>query len=265
MRSTLITTLAALLGAEAILANPITFVPRSSKGGAASLRKNGLSIPLSDNNSLDSAATNYTANWAGAVLVGSGFQSVVGTFTVPTPKIPPGGTPDTRYEGSAWVGLDGSTCRTAILQTGINWSVQGDSVSFEPWYEWWPDTAHIFSGFEVRGGDQIKLTATASSTSAGSVLIQNLSTGKEVSQSFSGESDLLCETNAEWIVEDFKRGGNSVPFADFRSVTFTGASATTSEGTVGLSGATIMDIRQDNKVLTSSSISGSSSVTVSYL
>ena len=43
--------------------------------------------------------------------------------------------------------------------------------------------------FAVKAGDQIKMTATATSTSAGSVTLQNLSTGKSVSKSFSGETN----------------------------------------------------------------------------
>ena len=55
-----------------------------------------------------------------------------------------------------------------------------------------------------------------------------------------------------------------VPFANFGTVTFTGASATlVSGGSVGPGSATIIDIEQSNKVLTSCSAS-SSSVTCSY-
>lgn len=108
------------------------------------------------------------------------------------------------------------------------------------------------------------MTVTASSKTGGTAVIQNQSTGKSVSHTFSSQSASLCETNAEWIVEDFSSSGGLVPFADFDSVTFTGASATTSSGTVGVSGATIFDIRQNSDVLTSCSTSGSSSVTCSY-
>jgi hypothetical protein len=61
--------------------------------------------------------TEYSSNWAGAILIGSGYTSVTGTFTVPTPS--------TAGSGSAWVGIDGDTCDTAILQTGIDWTKSG--------------------------------------------------------------------------------------------------------------------------------------------
>ncbi|KAJ6576837.1 peptidase A4 family-domain-containing protein [Mycena sp. CBHHK59/15] len=38
----------------------------------------------------------------------------------------------------------------------------------------------------------------------------------------------LCQENAKWIVEDFEENGSLVPFANFGTVSFTGAKATTS-------------------------------------
>jgi hypothetical protein len=65
-------------------------------------------------------------------------------------------------------------------------------------------------------------------------------------------------------VEDYEEGDSLVPLANFGTVTFSGASATTGSGSVGPSGATIIDIEQNGQVLTSSSVSGSS-VTVKYV
>jgi hypothetical protein len=126
--------------------------------------------------------------------------------------------------------------------------------------------AYDFSGFSISAGDQIKMTASATSTSAGSVTLTNLSTGKTVTHSFSGESGKLCQTDAEWIVEDFESGNSLVPFANFGTVTFTGASVTTNSGsTQGVSGAQILDIKQSNTVHTDCSVSGSSTVTCKYV
>ena len=212
------------------------------------------------------AHVQYSSNWAGAVLIGNGYTSVTGTIIVPTPKVPSGGSSGTQYAASAWVGIDGDTCETAILQTGVDFFAQGSTVSFNAWYEWYPDISYDFSGLAINAGDEIRMTVTATSGGAGGkALVENLTTGKSASHSFSGESDVLCETNAEWIVEDFSSSSGLVPFADFDTVTFTDASVTTGSGKVGVSGATIMDIRQSNKVLTQCGTSGSSSVTCSYV
>lgn len=93
---------------------------------------------------------------------------------------------------------------------------------------------------------------------------QNVSKGQTVTHTFSGQSAALQELNAEWIVEDFSSNGGLVPFANFGTVTFTGASATGSSGTVTPAGASILDIKQNGQVLTSVSSSGSS-VTISYV
>ena len=57
------------------------------------------------------------------------FKSVTGTFVVPTPREPSGGSGT--HSASAWVGIDGDTCGTAILQTGIDFTVSGTRTSFD--------------------------------------------------------------------------------------------------------------------------------------
>jgi hypothetical protein len=209
---------------------------------------------------------------------------VTATFTVPTPSKPSGSGSGT-YSASAWVGIDGDTCGTAILQTGLDFTISGSSVSYDgkaqsstdvrtpladcrfslaAWYEWYPDYAYDFSGISFKAGDSVTITVTAATTKSGTAVIKNNTTGKSVSKSLTSTA-ALCEQDAEWIVEDFEEGSSLVPFANFGTVTFSGASATkVAGGTSGPSGATLIDIQQSGKVLTSSSTS-SSSVTVKYV
>ncbi|KAI1268833.1 peptidase A4 family-domain-containing protein [Xylariaceae sp. FL1019] len=204
----------------------------------------------------------YSTNWAGAVLSSSGYTKVVGTFTVPTPKAVNGKA----GSASAWVGIDGDTCGTAILQTGLDFNVAANGkVTYDAWYEWYPDYAYDFSGITFTAGDQVTVTVVASSKSAGTATIKNLNTGKSVSHSFSSETNKLCEYDAEWIVEDYESGGSLVSLANFGTVTFTGASATKSGTTVGVTGADILDIKQSNTIYTDCSTSGSSTVTCKYV
>lgn len=214
----------------------------------------------------NSVKAQYSSNWAGAVLTGSGYTTVTGTIVVPTPQEPSEGSSGTQYATSAWVGIDGDTCQSAILQTGVDFYVEDGQASFDAWYEWFPDYAYNFDGFTINAGDTIKMTVTAQSTSSGIATIDNLSTGQTVSHSFSGESSELCETDAEWIIEDFSSGSSLVPFADFTTVIFTDVSVTTADGTtLGVTGATILDIRQNDNVLTECSTKGDSTVTCSYV
>lgn len=197
----------------------------------------------------DTAEVQYSGNWAGVVQIGKGFKHVQGTIVVPQVS------GDSDAAASAWVGIDGDTCQSAILQTGV--SFYGDG-SFDAWYEWIPDYSYSFSNFDLSVGDQIKMYVDASSKTAGVATLENLTTGQKVQHKFSNPPSTLCETNAEWIVEDFEQGGSLVPFANFGSITFTDASATGSSGTITPSGGTVIDLRtQDGQVLTDCGTQGS--------
>ncbi|KAJ7700743.1 peptidase A4 family-domain-containing protein [Mycena rosella] len=201
----------------------------------------------------------FSSNWAGAA-----FELVYGTFVVPTPKVPSGKSTSGTYAASAWVGIDGDTCGSAILQTGIDFTITNGRVSYDAWYEYFPAFATDFTGIPISAGNTIKLTVTASSTTAGTAVIENVSTGVTVTKALTSTAK-LCMENAEWIVEDFEEGSSLVPFANFGTVTFTGAQATTASGSVvGPSGSVLIDLEQGSTVLTSVS-SGTSTVTVTYV
>lgn len=125
------------------LGDGVKLVPRKpSMNARRSARKTNPRMPATSEGAFttegitNETQVSYSSNWAGAVLVGSGYKSVTGSIVVPTPKMPSGGSSSTQYSASAWVGIDGDTCQTAILQTGVDFNVQGSSVSFDAWYEW---------------------------------------------------------------------------------------------------------------------------------
>ncbi|KAL4926066.1 A4/G1 family peptidase [Aspergillus undulatus] len=238
------------------VAAPLTAARQARNARRASSSSNRQSHPPYKPDSIELLAlTNtshveYSSNWAGAVLIGTDYTSVTGEFTVPTPSAPTGGSSFQEYCASAWVGIDGDTCSTAILQTGVDFCIQGGQVSFNAWYEWYPDYAYDFSGIEINAGDQIRVTVDATTLTAGTASVENLSTGQTVTHTFTGGVDgALCEYNAEWIVEDFESDGSL---------------ASTSSGTVGPDGAAIIDIQQGSDILTSVSVSGGE-VTVEYV
>lgn len=205
----------ALLLAGSAVAAPGTAMRRERNRKRAEARRGGLNnrVDGPDGVSTNNTNVSYSTNWAGAVLVSTGFTSVTGTFTVPTPT--------SAGSGSAWVGIDGDTCGTAILQTGVDWTKSGSSITYDAWYEWYPDYAYDFSGITLAAGNVITVTVTATSKTAGTAVIKNVSTGKTVTHTFNGGVDGdLCEYNAEWIVEDFEENNALVTFADFGTVTF---------------------------------------------
>lgn len=92
---------------------------------------------------------------------------------------------------------------SAILQTGVDFLIEGTETEYAAWYEWYPDYSYDFDNFDVSPGDVITATVKATSKTAGTATIENQSTGDSVTHTFSDEASLgsLCLTNAEWIVE----------------------------------------------------------------
>lgn len=256
-----------LLMGSAALASPLS--ARAAARGQ-STRRTGLMIPAPQNGTLSPEVVEAQAssNWGGAVIVTTGVTSVTGTFTVPQPKVPSGGSSSTEYCGAAWVGIDGDTCQSGLIQTGVFWCVQNGAYSYEAWYEYIPQASIAYSGISVTAGNQIQVTVTKTSSTGGKTTLKNVSTGQSASHTFTNQaSGTLCGENAEWIVEDFEEGSSLVPFANFGTVTFTGSSAVAGGKTITPGTASETDniyIDQNNKQLTSTTWSGST-VTVKYV
>lgn len=262
------TLVAALFGVEAVLASPVVLTPRTPRAQRRSGRHtspriapsdySGTAQPTARNTNSTGTTTSYSANWAGAVLEGAHYVSVTGTVTVPQPQMPPGGLDEVEYSASVWVGLDGDTCQSSILQVGFDLNVRGGQASYDTWYEWYPDSAFNFEGFALTAGDVIRLTVTATNTTSGTVWIENETTGKSVSHTFADEGPALCEANAEWIVEDFLVGGKLMPMSNFGSVTFTNCSvveATSTTAAESTSSVALYNIRHGEEVYTNCSTS----------
>lgn len=182
----------------------------------------------------DSSRSGTSTNWSGAVKHSSGVVRVQGTITVP--KV---GT-DGGKSGAAWVGIDGdSDCEQALLQTGIDFFSDG---TFDAWWEWIPDDVQFFDNFNIAVGDQIYMEVDASSLSTGVAILENLTNGDKVTHNFKkGQTPSdLCETDAEWIIEDYEAS-----FADFGSITFTNNSATGADGDFTPAGASIYNLQPE--------------------
>jgi hypothetical protein len=264
MKSSVIT---ALFCASGIFAAPFTEQRRQRRAvrDRRTLRPQNVTTAPAKIDSGNAVNVEYSSNWAGAVLIGNGYTRVSGQIVVPNAQLPQGGDAGQQYAASAWVGIDGDTCGSAILQTGIDSLIQNGQQTFDAWYEWFPDYSYNFDGFDIGAGDTIEMTVEAYSSASGVATLTNYRTGQTVSHSFDGQGgNALCQTNAEWIVEDFSVGGGLVPFADFGSVTFTGVSAISNGAEVDSSGSTIFDINQDGRVLTDCS-AGGDTVTCRYV
>lgn len=254
-----------LLVAGAALATPLAARKQAAMDAlrARSAARRTNRFQASSSAIIDGVADVASSNWAGAALTTSGITEVSGTFTVPKPSIPSGGDSSTEYCGAAWVGIDGYS-DADLIQTGVLWCVEGSSYLYEAWYEYLPASLVAYSGISVTAGSVVTVTATKTGTNSGNTTLT--SGGKTVSHTFSNQNSPLPGTSAEWIVEDFTSGSSLVPFADFGSVTFTGASAVVNGATVTAGGGspTIIDLENSSgQIITSTTVSGDS-VTVNY-
>lgn len=115
------------------LGDGVKLVPREPRAArrVEALREMRRGLKITDGeNSGNRSEASYSTNWSGAVQIGTGYDSVSGTIVVPTPSVPSGGSSRKQYAASAWVGIDGDTCSTAILQSGIDFYAGRGGVSF---------------------------------------------------------------------------------------------------------------------------------------
>jgi len=264
-----------VLLATTVLAGPRGNAGLSKRVAARAARRGGPRIPsqsahIEAPEGSNASHVEFSSNWSGAILTsppsGEKFTSVTGEFNVPTPSRPSGSSSGS-FAASAWVGIDGDTAQNSILQSGIDFTISGkDSISYDAWFEWFPLDSEDFNGPTLAAGDTVKVTVTATSSTTGTVVLENLTTGKSVTTTVSAPDSgaALAQQNAEWIVEDFEEGDSLVNFADFNTITFTNAAATAG-GTVTLSGATLIEIESSSgEILTDVSLPSDSSVVVSH-
>ncbi|KAF8702183.1 hypothetical protein AX14_014488 [Amanita brunnescens Koide BX004] len=166
----------------------------------------------------------YSHNWAGSAWnkTKGTFTSVTGTFTAPQPQNPQG-------YASMWVGIDGYTCKTVILQAGVDIGYINGTTSYAAWYEWYPADSIFFDNFTINTGDEIQVTVIATSNTTGIAKIVNLS-DHQIAKIELNSTVPLCGENVEWIVEDFADSNlKLVPFTDFGTVKFKEARAETTD------------------------------------
>jgi hypothetical protein len=192
------------------------------------------------------AQTASSANWAGYVVGGSSsatrFRSVSGSWVAPTAKCTSG-----QGYSSFWVGLGGSgsgsssmsdsgSAAGALEQAGTEADCNADgSATYSAWYELVPSPP-VKVGMAVHPGDHITSKVTVD---GGNVTIQlsNATTGGSFTKTLQmSDPDV---SSAEWIAEAPSTCSQGVSecmplsLADFGTVQFSGASATTTDGHTG--------------------------------
>ena len=180
------------------------------------------------------ANTTRSTNWAGYAVhrAGVSFRRVSATWTEPDANCVPG---QPTYS-AVWVGLGGYKLSSdALEQTGteIDCNSAGKVVS-SAWYELVPAPSKTIS-LRVNPGDVMHATVTVTGHTVVFALDDETS-HRRFHKTLNAPS--IDVSSAEWIVEAPSEclGQNAcqaLPLADFGSVPFDSATATTSDGTAG--------------------------------
>lgn len=159
-------------------------------------------------------------DWSGAVLQTPSNYSVIqqpnyiyAEFTVPLVQTAPQ-EPGTQIVGF-WIGLGGYNT-SSLLQAGIAATMNGNSVSYWAWTEWYP-ASYTPANLKINAGDVIGVSVCAFEPTTGLVIIYNQTTNQAVSGALSdplGNAPYDSST-VEWIIEAIE-----TEMPNFGSVTF---------------------------------------------
>ncbi|KAF2271389.1 concanavalin A-like lectin/glucanase [Westerdykella ornata] len=175
---------------------------------------------------ISSAYAAFDLNRGGAVLkapAGESFTSVTGTFAVPNL------TGNSRL--SIWLGIGDSLEQKYVIGGGIVYNrTLGSFAAFFP-------EAAIDTTTQVpaRASDSITVTVSLTSPNTGTVVIENKTQNKRVSQTVAApataDPSQLKAQAADWWVQGYQvTEGELLTTPNYGTITFSGVSATTSSG-----------------------------------
>lgn len=175
-----------------------------------------------------------STNWSGYAVTGPAtFSSVTGSWTQPAVTCTRGSAGYSAF----WVGLGGFAGNSQALEqigTEADCDAAG-SPHYSVWYELVPSPSVPVS-LTVGPGDAITATVSVSGTTV-TMTLGDLTTGETFTQSATVSAPDV--SSAEWIAEAPSScnasGGRcqTLPLADFGTVSFAAVSATAGDGTVG--------------------------------
>jgi hypothetical protein len=175
----------------------------------------------------------YATNWSGYVDTGGTFSDVSGSWIQPAVSCRAGKVGFAAF----WVGIDGFTTPPAE-QAGTEVWCKGQQTTYEAVYELYP-AAEVFlnsSTYPVLPGDTLTARVSAGT---GSLFTISLSSSRGWDFTTTGSDPGALKSSAEWIAEApwlcvviqcFVS-----PLANFGTVDFTGASASSSASTGSIS------------------------------
>lgn len=152
-----------------------------------------------------------SSNWSGYAVTGGPFNSVSGSWTVPSVTA----TKKASYS-SDWVGIDGFN-NSNLIQTGTESDFFSGRAHYDAWWEILPAAETVIPSINVSPGDKFSATITHGSGSSWTIKITDTSNGQSftTNQSYGGP-----QTSAEWIEEAPTVGGRIATLANYGSTIF---------------------------------------------
>jgi hypothetical protein len=105
-----------------------------------------------------------------------------------------------------WVGIDGATGSTDVLQAGTEADVSCSNGYYQPsyyaWFEWYPDYEYEITNFPVAPGESLLVVVQATSPTTANVTFVDVQSNQYTVVGFSAPAGTrLTGNSAEWIVE----------------------------------------------------------------
>jgi len=156
-----------------------------------------------------------STNWSGQVATGGTYNSVQGSWTVPTVTNPVSGA-----YSATWIGIDG-TSSSSLIQTGTAQQPGNGNPAYYAWYELLPN-ASIPIPDPVSPGDS--MTASITYQGSNNWIVSIADTTKQWFYN-RGFNYATPRASAEWI-EEAPTVGVQTSINDYGSATFTGMATT---------------------------------------
>jgi hypothetical protein len=214
------------------VANPRTATRTRLLLAAAAIAGAGATALVPATASAAAPATVVSSNWSGYAVSAARFRRVSGSWKVAAGSCSGGSA----TYSAAWLGIGGfSETSQALEQTGteLDCSASGRAV-YSAWYELVPSDAKTIR-MTVRPGDTMSASVDVRGQKV-SIRLRDVTRGSTFSKTLRMSAPDV--TSAEWIVEapagcDSSGSCWQLPLADFGSVRFTHAGATSVSGHSG--------------------------------
>ncbi|HET9174413.1 MAG TPA: G1 family glutamic endopeptidase, partial [Candidatus Saccharimonadales bacterium] len=221
------------------------------------------STPTTSSSSTILANPDYTSyNWAGYMANSTTYTAIRGSWIVPNPT----GNSTATTADATWIGIGGIST-SDLIQVGSEDTVSAaGAVSSAVFYELLPASPVYPTTIAISPGDVLTASITEQTTGTWVITI----TDSTNSQSFTTTVSYPSKNNsAEWIEEDPSyANGSLVPFDNFGTVNFSGASATTPSGSQTISavhGSSIAMVTQSGTTLAGPTALGSDGASFSVI